>query len=183
MRPPPGAKRRIFPDRPHAYSVLGCISHPSTSRKTCLTWCGVSQCIHKNTAGIRDFAPHKAPFFSTSFVDLWKSPFRPLPIPTYPRLTRPPPRLTRPLPDLPDPYPTYPTPPKITRPPPRFTRPPSKGGEAPTPFATAFPAGFLGGLPHLPDPSLSTFICPLCSPSPPLPIPYPPPFSFFHFGN
>ena len=73
-------------------------------------------------------------------------------------------------------FPTYP---RLTRPPPRFTRPPPKGGEAPIPFATPFPAGFLGRLPHLPDPSLSTFICPLCTPSLPSPDPFPLPLFFF----
>jgi len=123
-------------------------------------------------------------YFSTIFPH-WKRPQagRPLPhrgcffgggdrgFPTYPRLTRPPQiyptptRLTRPPPDLPDPPQIYPTPPK--------------GGEAPNPFATAFPAGFLGRLPHLPDPSLSTFISPFAHSPSPLPIPSPPPFFLF----
>ena len=117
--------------------------------------------LDAHPAGVRGF------FFGA--VPLPLTPPGSRPSPTYPRLTRPPP-------DLPDPPQIYPTPPRFTRPPPRFTRPPSKGGEAPNPFATAFPAGFLGRLPHLPDPSLSTFISPFAHSPSPLPIPYPPPF-------
>ena len=126
----------------------------------------------------------------------------PDPYPTYPTPTR----FTRPLPDLPDPYPTYPTPTRLTRPlpdlpdppqiyptPPRFTRPPPdlpdpppdlpdpplRVGKPRTPLLRPSQRDFGGRLPHLPDPSLSTFISPFAHSPSPLPIPYPPPFFLY----
>ena len=79
--------------------------------------------------------------------------------PTYPRLTRPPPDLPDPPPDLPD--------------------PPLRVGKPRTPLLRPSQRDFGGRLPHLPDPSLSTFISPFAHSPSPLPIPYPPPFFLY----
>ena len=107
------------------------------------------------------------------------APFRfPLPLPV--------PGLPPPTPDLPDPYQIYPTPTRLTRPPPDLPDPPPdlpdpplRVGKPRTPLLRPSQRDFGGRLPHLPDPSLSTFISPFAHSPSPLPIPYPPPFFLY----